>query len=50
MSDWSAVYLHDTLGSSSAVAALGFAAFSLAMAGGRVAGDAMVGRLGRGRS
>lgn len=46
MSDWSAVYLHDTLGSSSAVAALGFAAFSLAMAGGRVVGDAMVGRLG----
>jgi predicted MFS family arabinose efflux permease len=46
MADWSAVYLHDTLGSSPAVAAVGFAAFSLAMAAGRLSGDALVGRLG----
>jgi fucose permease len=46
MADWSAVYLHDTLGSSPSVAAVGFAAFSLAMAAGRFTGDALVGRLG----
>jgi MFS family permease len=46
MADWSAVYLHDTLGASPAVAAVGFAAFSLAMAVGRFAGDALVGRVG----
>ena len=46
MADWSAVYLHDTLGSSPSVAALGFAAFSLTMAAGRLTGDVLVGRLG----
>ena len=46
MGDWSAVYLRDTVGASSSVAAVGFAAFSLAMAAGRLAGDALVGRLG----
>jgi fucose permease len=46
MADWSAVYLHDGLGSGPAVAALGFAAFSLAMAIGRAAGDAVVARFG----
>jgi MFS family permease len=46
MADWSAVYLHDTLGSSASMAAVGFAAFSLTMAAGRFAGDAVVGRLG----
>jgi len=46
MADWSAVYLHDVLGSSSAVAAVGFAAFSLAMAAGRLSGDALVRQLG----
>jgi MFS family permease len=46
MADWSAVYLHDTLGGSPAVAAIGFAAFSLAMAAGRLSGDALVGGLG----
>jgi MFS family permease len=44
--DWSAVYLHDTLGSSAAVAAAGFAAFSLTMAAGRFGGDRLVGRFG----
>jgi MFS family permease len=46
MGDWSAVYLHDTLGARPAVAAIGFAAFSLAMATGRFTGDALVGRFG----
>jgi fucose permease len=46
MADWSAVYLHDTLGSSAPVAAAGFASFSLAMAAGRFGGDRLVGRLG----
>jgi MFS family permease len=46
MGDWSAVYLRDTLGASAAMAAVGFAAFSLAMAAGRLTGDALVGRLG----
>jgi len=48
MGDWSAVYLHDTLGSSPAVAATGFAAFSLAMAAGRFGGDRLVIRFGSG--
>src|SRR3989442_7236449 len=46
MADWSAVYLHDTLGSSPSVAAVGFAAFSLALEAGRYTGAALVGRLG----
>ena len=46
MGDWSAVYLHDTLGSSPALASTGFAAFSLAMAAGRFTGDWLVGRHG----
>src|SRR5215470_19122077 len=46
MGDWSAVYLHDTLGSSSAAAAAGFAAFSLGMAAGRFTGDRLVVRYG----
>src|SRR5713226_7980648 len=48
MADWSAVYLHDSLAASPAVAATGFAAFSLAMTVGRLAGDRIVGRLGAG--
>jgi fucose permease len=49
MGDWSAVYLHDTLGSSPALAAAGFAVFSLAMAAGRFGGDRLVLRFGSGR-
>lgn len=49
MGDWTAVYLHDTLGSSEAHAGTGFAAFSLAMAGGRFAGDRLVAALGPAR-
>jgi len=49
MGDWSAVYLRDTLGASSAVAATGFAGFSLAMAAGRFGGDRLVDRFGPSR-
>jgi len=46
MGDWSAVYLHDTLASSAALAATGFAAFSVTMAAGRFGGDRLVARFG----
>lgn len=46
MADWSAVYLHDALGTSGAAAAAGFAAFSLAMAAGRLGGDRLADALG----
>jgi len=46
MGDWSAVYLRDSLGTPAATAAMGFAAFSLAMALGRLVGDALARRLG----
>jgi len=48
MADWSAVYLHDALGTTPAVAATGFAAFSLAMAAGRFGGDRLARSLGAG--
>ena len=44
--DWSAVYLRDSAGSSAAVAALAFTAFSVAMTVGRLAGDGLVERFG----
>lgn len=44
--DWSAVYLRTSAHATSAVAAWGYAAFSLAMAAGRLTGDRLVGRLG----
>ena len=47
--DWSAVYLHDQLGASPALAGTGFVGFSLAMAVGRFAGDRLVTGLGRSR-
>ncbi len=50
MADWSAVYLHDSLAAGPAVAATGFAAFSLAMTVGRLNGDRIVGRLGPARA
>jgi fucose permease len=46
MADWSAVYLRDTLHAAPALAAGGFAGFSLAMAAGRLTGDVVVGRFG----
>jgi MFS family permease len=46
IADWSAVYLQNVLGASAGVAAIGYAAFSLAMAGTRFGGDALTLRLG----
>ncbi len=46
MADWSALYLREDLETSPAVAALGFAAFSAAMLGGRFTNDALVARYG----
>jgi predicted MFS family arabinose efflux permease len=46
VADWSAVYLRDTLGTSAAFAALGYAGFSVAMAAGRLAGDRLADRFG----
>lgn len=45
-SDWSAVYLHDSLGSSEAFATSAFAAFSVMMTVGRLFGDRLVTRFG----
>jgi MFS family permease len=44
--DWSAVYLHRTLGASQAVAATAYLAFSAAMTTGRLIGDRLTSRLG----
>lgn len=44
--DWSAVYLHDTLGASSQLAALGFGAFSLTMMSFRFLGDTIIPTIG----
>jgi MFS family permease len=44
--DWSAVYLHVNLGTSSGLAAVGLGAFSVTMAAGRLAGDRLAARFG----
>lgn len=44
--DWSAVYMHDSLGSSAGTAAGAFAAFSILMTVGRLVGDRLAARLG----
>jgi fucose permease len=46
IADWGGLYLRDVLGTSSGIAALGFAAFSVAMLAGRFSGDALVQRFG----
>ena len=46
MADWSAIYLDTVAGSGLAAAAAGYAAFSVAMAGARFAGDRAVAALG----
>jgi MFS family permease len=43
---WTAVYMHDSLGTSAGLAALGYAAFSVTMAFGRLAGDRLAMRFG----
>ena len=50
MSDWSALLLQRTTGAAPDAAALGYAAFSIAMTAGRFGGDAIIGRLGRART
>lgn len=49
VADWSGVYLRDSAGAGPAQAAAGYAAFSLTMAIGRFAGDALTLRLGPAR-
>ncbi len=44
--DWGAIYLHSNLGTSLSFASSGFAAYSLAMATGRLLGDRLVARWG----
>ncbi|GAB3993820.1 MFS transporter [Spirosoma daeguense] len=44
--DWSAVYLHETLGASNQIAALGFGAFSLTMTTFRFFGDTIIPKIG----
>src|SRR6185295_9269787 len=46
IADWSAVYLREGLHSPPAVAATGFAVFSMLMAAGRLTGDGLALRLG----
>lgn len=46
MADWSAVFLREAVKASEGVAAAGYAAFSIAMALGRFAGDGLAARLG----
>ncbi len=46
MADWSALYLRQSLMTGPAMAGVAFGAFSLAMAAGRFAGDALVARFG----
>ncbi|HMR32244.1 MAG TPA: MFS transporter [Geminicoccaceae bacterium] len=48
--DWSAVFIASGTGATAPVAAMGYAAFSVAMTVGRLTGDAVVRRLGRGRT
>ena len=50
MGDWSAVYLNNTLQTGPGFAAFGFAAFSLAMAFGRLFGDRVIERFGPART
>lgn len=46
VTDWSAIYLNDTVGTSEGLAAGGLAVFSACMAVGRLAGDGMAERFG----
>ncbi|MBK9016803.1 MAG: MFS transporter [Saprospiraceae bacterium] len=46
MSDWSAVYLREVVGSPEAVAGWGFSAYAFFMAGGRFLGDGLIANFG----
>ncbi len=50
MADWSAIYLREFLAAGPGTAAMGYAAFSITMAIGRMLGDAVIQRLGRRRT
>jgi MFS family permease len=47
--DWSAVYLHSSLGAPVGLAAVGFTVFSTTMTGGRLVGDRLADRMGPAR-
>jgi MFS family permease len=47
IADWSAIYLRTSILTGPGLAALGYAVFSAAMAGGRLTGDYLTGKLGR---
>lgn len=47
--DWSAVYLHSSLGAPVGLAAIGYTVFSATMAAGRLAGDRLADRVGPAR-
>jgi MFS family permease len=47
--DWSAVYLHSSLGAPVGLAAVGYTVFSATMTGGRLVGDRLADRLGPSR-
>lgn len=49
MSDWSAVYMREVLGTGEALAGWGFAAYAFFMAGGRFMGDGLIARVGAGK-
>jgi MFS family permease len=46
MSDWSAVYLRDVIGTNAGLAAAGFTVLSITMTAGRLVGDRLAARLG----
>jgi fucose permease len=46
IADWSAIYLHESLGAGTELAAAAFATFSVTMAIGRFSGDRLVARVG----
>jgi MFS family permease len=49
IADWSAIYLRTSVLTGPGLAALGYAVFSGAMAAGRLTGDYLTGKLGRGQ-
>ena len=48
IADWSAIYLRTSVLTGQGVGRFGYAVFSGAMAGGRLTGDYLTGKLGRG--
>lgn len=46
VADWSALYLRESLNGTKAIAGIGFAGFSIAMALGRFNGDTLIPKIG----